>query len=310
MSAGISDVTGAIELPAGFEVSRMTEADIEAGKALLKLEEKSMTAVHQDAVFPYNLEDIAYWVVRRKDGVVAKYTVTHEETWKGKNVSGTKAVSTVQKAVVTRSFGDFCNHIPADQPIFETEGIKLFIADAAGIRKAYSRFDYVIDAGQIFSMDGIRNNRVLQGDPELVAALDPLSYDVVMPKFLKIDWDDRKAAPVAPEFWGEAAKLLKGNVCTACQGGHGRSGTSLVCLLMALNPEYGAYDAIVHLRALHCGRAIESKEQHDYIDEVAESLGRPADSHRVSEVKDFKEAFLALTHPSAKPYQDRLRGKK
>ena len=81
-------------------------------------------------------------------------------------------------------------------------------------------------------------------------------------------------------------------------------------MLMVLAPDYTPYDAICHLRALHCGRAIESKAQHDYLGEVGEFLKRENDIAKVGEVKDFRAAFLALKKESAKPYQAALQAAK
>ena len=86
---------------------------------------------------------------------------------------------------------------------------------------------------------------------------------------------------------------------TACVGGHGRSGTSFVCLLLNNAPDYDALDAIVHVRAVHCPRAIESIFQHEYIDDVATFLGREANAKKASSINDYKAAFWASEKPTA-----------
>jgi len=57
---------------------------------------------------------------------------------------------------------------------------------------------------------------------------------------------------------------------------------------------------------VHCPRAIEGVDQHQYINDFGKFLGREPDIERVKGVKDFKAEFLKFTLPSAQPYQDRL----
>ena len=92
-----------------------------------------------------------------------------------------------------------------------------------------------------------------------------------------------------------------------CQGGHGRSGTALTALMMVLTPTYNCADAILHLRAVHCPRAIESKEQHEYLDKLAVSLGRKGNSGELVGVANYRERFLAIKKKAAQPYQERLK---
>ena len=80
--------------------------------------------------------------------------------------------------------------------------------------------------------------------------------------------------------------------------------------MMVMNPEYSPADAIIHLRAIHCPRAIESGVQHEYIGAFGAFLGRENDIDRVKGVVDFKAEFMKIKHKSAQPYQDRLKGVK
>ena len=81
----------------------------------------------------------------------------------------------------------------------------------------------------------------------------------------------------------------------------------MVALMMCMT-SYTPLEAISHLRAIHCARAIESVVQHNYLNELGGLLGRPADALEAEKVKDFKTHFLSLTNTFAAPYQARLKG--
>ena len=264
--------------------------------------------------FPFTLEDLDYWVVKRKDGIITKYVVTSERSYHkdhpqkiGEVRSYPAGASGTGTTTAVSYFSDICSH-NGDVEVWTSEKLQLSVANCGGLRKFYKNFDTVIDCGQILNMDAIRNSRLLQGEDWLVAELEQHSLDY-MPNILRIDWDDREAPLLDPAFWPALVKLLNGKVVTACQGGHGRSGSSAVCMLMVLAKDYTPYDAVCHLRALHCGRAIESKAQHDYLGEVGTFLKRENDIAKVGEVKDFRAAFLKINKASAKPYQEILSNK-
>lgn len=272
-----------------------------------------MTTVTGKPGFDFSLEDLAYWVVKRRDGTVCRYVVALKGETSTALVKPNGSVDLTpvysSSSVSKGNYSKFCTHDPAKEPVFEADGVRLFIADASGARKEASKFDFVLDSGNALNLAYFGESPILEGDEKLVKALTKY-VDLVSTtktRVLKIDWDDREAPFLSPAFWPAIAKMLKGKVLANCQGGHGRSGTTLVCLMMALNPEYGAKDAILHLRAVHCPRAIESKVQHKYINEVATFLGRKADAMELHGINSYREEFLKLTHASSKPYQDRLR---
>jgi hypothetical protein len=225
------------------------------------------------------------------------------------SVGNTTAALVKSSSSATVHLSDWCKHDPADDPIFAGEKVDLYIADGPGCRVHHDEFDFVLDCGDILTLSFSNRRELLSGDADLVKKLNKHNTLVKEEKarILKIDWYDRKAPNLAPAFWVDLAKQLKGTALTACQGGHGRSGTALVCLMMVLNEEYTPADAITHLRAMHCPRAIESKEQHVYINNVGGYLGRAKDVEAVTQITDFRSAFLALELESAKPYQEMLR---
>ena len=267
--------------------------------------QKGETFKGNDQVFPFKLEDLVSWTVRRTDGSVSRFTLTdsaRETASHGKTKIGGGPVSEITSSYMERTqprLSEFCQHTPKD-PIaeFDDKGegarfapLRLYVGDMGGARKEKDNFDFVIDGGDVISLYGSQASSVLEGDSELVLALKSLTVFVPATRVLKLAWLDRAAPDVLPMFWVELNKHLYGDVMTCCQGGHGRSGTSFVCLLMVNAPDYDAKDAITHLRAVHCPRAIESVVQHDYINDVARFLGRKENAHEVKTIKDYKVEF-------------------
>jgi hypothetical protein len=272
--------------------------------------ETQNTQTQVGGVFPFKLEDLKSWTVHRKDGTVTKFMLvqstvqTQGQTAVQKQTFANTQEQHVQ-ARVTNNYGSYCSHKPnvLEEPYAQftrPDGsqLNLWVASVAGARATKDNFDYMLDFGDIFEPWQIGNG-MLEGDKELIQKLSPYTEDKHVTRLLKIDWDDRKAPKVEPEFWVELNKYIKGDVTTACIGGHGRSGSGFVCLLMVNAPDYDALDAIIHLRAVHCPRAIESQEQHAYIDKVAVWLDRKGNSAGAQTITDYKEAFKASTKPTA-----------
>lgn len=263
--------------------------------------------------FPFNLSDLRYFIIRRKDGLTIKYNIIDPAVVVGGGASS--SITTMTKA--TGSYAHYglakwCQHQPAENPLFSTERLDLYIADCTGFRNHYKEFSFSLDCGDIltsYQIHGGAPTEMFVGDKDLSELLAPyvMNESVVGdPRILQIDWDDRKAPKLMASFWPALVEQLEGTALIACQGGHGRSGTGAVCMMMVMNPEYSPADAIIHLRAIHCARAIESKEQHEYIGRVGEYLGRVNDIARIGGVNSFKEEFMKLTHASAAPYQEQL----
>ena len=84
---------------------------------------------------------------------------------------------------------------------------------------------------------------------------------------------DRADAQFWQGLWQDliAEKDIRGhnlNVLVACQGGHGRTGTVLSCLIMAAGVIPAKNDPITWLRERYCEKAVESQDQIDYIEYI------------------------------------------
>lgn len=272
--------------------------------------------------FPFDLSDLVSWTIRRRDGTAIKYSLVERkavvasstETSAVKQKEPTYSSSGTTNAGYISSLSRYCTHNPAKEPIFYDKESKIGIyqCDYQGGRNHKYEFDYIIDGGNVIDLKLLSTNPILEGDQSLCSTLLPFAVGKgwKSPRVIQVDWDDRKAPPLRPEFWPALAEELTkaggGKVMTLCQGGHGRSGTSSVCLMMALT-NYTPLEAIVHLRAIHCARAIESKEQKEYINSVGALLGRKENALESYDIPNFKEAFLKSKNPIAKVYQERLK---
>ena len=91
------------------------------------------------------------------------------------------------------------------------------------------------------------------------------------PDIIKIAWTDYSIPPVLPGFWVDLYNLIPNNskVIFTCTGGHGRTGTGLVCFLMG-SGEYNPVQALKYVRATYCSSAVENSGQEGYIWNVGE----------------------------------------
>ena len=244
------------------------------------------------AVFPYGLADLKYWIIKRKDGSVIKFVLQEGTKSDPRLTAGEKSAESSAQLLLAHAW---CHHFPVN-PVYMEKGLSLYIADDVGVKKDGPNFDVVIDCGDVvkFTNGAFFEERVFAGDRTLVKKFDQFQLlSGKFPRVLKIQWWDRCAPDLTPAFWPALAEELKnaGRVVINCQGGHGRSGTGIVCLLMAYIPSYTPLDAFIHLRAVHCPRAIESKAQHDYINSVGLALGREGNMPSLGTVDNYKEAF-------------------
>lgn len=295
--------------------------------------------------FPYQLNDVVGWIIRRRDGVVVKYNLISPtefakqgspNTGKGSLVKrdfwdGGVSARAASRSNYSSGYKAWCSHFPkpADPPIFERDKIALYVAENLGAKQNAKLFDIAIDCGSVLDLKGEFDAPIIRGDEAFRSTLSKFvtaassataTHAVEAPntRLLKIRWYDRDAPPLEPAFWPALLKQLKSaqkkkgstlNVLAICQGGHGRSG-SVAAILTMLMTDYTPLDALTHIRALHCARAIESKVQHQYLNTVAEYLEREQNALEAEKVKSFKDRFLEMGSTFAAPYKDRVKGGK
>lgn len=88
-----------------------------------------------------------------------------------------------------------------------------------------------------------------------------------------VDWPDFGIPTMDRRWWlrlNAALAKIDGDVILHCQGGHGRTGTA-ASILAAMNGWAGTDRCPVEwLRSVYCDKAVECKEQIDYIADMAE----------------------------------------
>lgn len=87
-------------------------------------------------------------------------------------------------------------------------------------------------------------------------------------KEVAIDCTDMAAPRVFPSFWLELRREIEHGdfekIICYCMGGHGRTGTALVCLYLSFFSD-NAVHAIKLIKRVYCKNAVESKEQVEYV---------------------------------------------
>jgi hypothetical protein len=84
-----------------------------------------------------------------------------------------------------------------------------------------------------------------------------------------LDWEDYEALELPFDFWRELLAAVKdngGKLLVFCVGGHGRTGTAIAALLIAMG--WKAEDARQWVWKNYCENAIENRKQELYLDEL------------------------------------------
>jgi hypothetical protein len=147
-----------------------------------------------------------------------------------------------------------CYHTP--EHIFTMDNVDYYAADQQGVVE--------------FNGDVIIN---LSSTPNIPHAIpDELRehYDIPCEEIM-VPWPDFGKPKVKMSFWETIHKVIKHRgwktVCIHCGHGHGRTGTAMSCILVAMCG-YSATEAVDTIRKYHCEEAVETSGQCRYIMEV------------------------------------------
>ena len=89
------------------------------------------------------------------------------------------------------------------------------------------------------------------------------------PPRIEVDWPDRGVPPLTRGFFEKLPEIVgSGHVIINCVGGHGRTGTALAALLI-VHADVTAEAAITAVRKEHCSKSVESKEQVQWLCDLA-----------------------------------------
>ena len=163
---------------------------------------------------------------------------------------------------------DFCYHLPEE--IAEIDGIHYYCADRLGVS------DFEGDA--VFNLTGFACIPQLN-IPQLASHVDVKYKEIV------VAWPDFGIARVKPTFWSALHGYIKSQkwtkVCIHCEGGHGRTGTAIAALFIAV-AEWDVPMTIEYIRSTFCQKMVESPEQMAYLCKLDEIL-----NDRVTETRNI-----------------------
>lgn len=147
--------------------------------------------------------------------------------------------------------------------VFTVRGVLVYAADFAGMRQK-PEGAIVLNCTSTSRYYGSDTKVPEAFRSALAAHLDQPSREIVL------DWQDGGTPPVLATFWLALVKLCRQEeapLVIHCLGGHGRTGTALAALLIAVDGVV-ATEAIDRVRALHCDRAIETASQETYLEDL------------------------------------------
>lgn len=140
-----------------------------------------------------------------------------------------------------------------------------------------------------------------------LAALPTPQY--VSPPELEIAWRDGDVPDLTKRDWKHLIKdfeHLKGRVLVHCIGGHGRTGT--FCAIMLALTGVLRKDPVEWLRKNYCAKAVETKKQFDYLQQLGIKTAcapKPMMMHHVHVGMQGDSMWLQqqyrVTHPSTAP---------
>lgn len=102
------------------------------------------------------------------------------------------------------------------------------------------------------------------------------------PPEIVLDWPDMGVVSLPRRFWEQLVEHLtntRRKMLVFCVGGHGRTGTAIASLMVSCG--WNSSDAISWIRENYCARAIETKEQEEYVRWIGGEGTPPANRPRI-----------------------------
>lgn len=212
-----------------------------------------------DDIYEQWAEDI---MAKRQTGSSTKYNVGYKHSKQGDNIDVyTPAGSTLKSCYHD---GDLYA-----EPIVTIDNKNFYIG---GKDSKHYDVDLIVDFGGVFTgKSGKQTIVTISPNEEMRLALE--AFVKKFPDRLAIKWPDFGSLQVEPEFWPELFNQLpEGNILFCCQGGHGRSGTALAAILIAVSG-FNNHDAVEFLRNAHCESVVETDSQEKMLAELAVYFG-------------------------------------
>lgn len=156
-----------------------------------------------------------------------------------------------------------------DKVIYEKDGKQLFAGNGRGVNEYLPNWELIIDLA----------NNLGWGKEGTIKSRSAKRFDVLKKyvteksltaEILQLDWPDGGVIPASLDFWLHLWKLLPPRTVMMCIGGHGRTGTCMVALMVAAGEDY--YWALEKVRTDHCDRAVETLNQALYLHNLYQQM--------------------------------------
>jgi len=155
-----------------------------------------------------------------------------------------------------------CRHEPT--PVFEIEGVTYHACSGNKVNYKWE--------GTLINLKGdthlVKPKPVVAVSPDWEELLSVSGGDDPFPDTVVVDWKDYQAPPVSREFWQYLHDTLverQSNPLLYCVGGHGRTGTAMVALMVVSGYTPTVGEALEHIHKHYCEEAVESVSQERYL---------------------------------------------
>jgi hypothetical protein len=162
-----------------------------------------------------------------------------------------------------------CSH-KGEQVVFEADGKKLYGSSWQGLNEYSKKWDLIIDLAdnvvpRYVPPPFVRANSADRWK-DLNAFAESPDTKTISAELLSLTWPDMSAPRATLQFWFALWSRLPEKTVIACVGGHGRTGTALVSLMIASGIDY--YTALETVRKDHCKKAVETFAQEQYLHQL------------------------------------------
>lgn len=204
-------------------------------------------------------EDEGYELYEKVNEAALKEIAVKTETATGKTTTAGKTYETKV----------WCTHT-GERPLVTLDGIA--IHGAQGLELTGYEADLIVDLSGAYKPSSVGF--------VITKAWEKLEEYAQHPgELLRLAWADRSVPPVGAEFWKALWEEIKArgfkSVVFCCSGGHGRTGTAIAAVLIAVRGTT-AEKAMKFVRLQHCDQAIETLGQEEYLRALARQVKREA----------------------------------
>lgn len=163
-------------------------------------------------------------------------------------------------------FARFCEHRPRCVLKSEEDGWSIFAGAGPDCGDQMGKFDLLLN---------LTGSSFLAGHSIPLPELARWQSSPLVPEIV-LDWPDLGVVHLPRAFWIDLIRYLalkRASMLVFCLGGHGRTGTAIASIMTVCG--WDSADSIAWVRANYCPRAIETKQQEEYVRRVAGEIPDP-----------------------------------